>query len=281
MTSEKIEIQPASAKTPQSVSVSWAGLSAVSAIALVAWLVVTTVADPLLMAPHVVLIFCLFSLALMTVGLALHMASLDGAMVTRLATLIQHNTWPERAVLMCVMTFVTTVTVAAGWWVGGETGRLLESTLLPAACFASGALIAFSVFVAGETRPLHAMHWTRVVLSLFWMLGLGGLVFLILSGMFFVLPIWLVAAVAFCFVAGGGATWWILLQQKINNDGDDPNANSQRDRKLGLYQAGFVPLFCLGAVVTLATPQLTPIYVLVGLVTFAFGIKKLVRVVAD
>lgn len=277
MTSEKIEIQRDSVKTPQSVSVGWAGLSAVSAIALVVWLVVTTVVDPLLIAPHVILIFCLASLALMTVGLVLHMATLDEAMVSRLATLIQHNTWAERAVLMCVMTVATTVTVAAGWWIGGETGRLLESALLPAAGFASVALIAFSVSVAGEIRPL---HWTWVVLILFWMLGLGGLVFLTLSGMFFVLPFWLVAAVAFCFVAGGGATWWILRQQKINSDGDDSNAISQRDRKLGLYQAGFVPLFCLGAVATLATPQLTPIYVLVGLVTFVFGIRKLIRVVA-
>ncbi len=277
MISEKIEMQPVASETEAVSSVGLAGLSVVSAAALVVWCCVTTIVDPLLIAEHVVFVFCVVSLVLFAIGFAFHVASADSSLLNQLTHLLHHDTWRERAVLACVMTFVTVAFAVTGFWIGGEAGRLLESAFLPSACIGGFALIAFSKFLASETRPRNKDYWALTMSSMSWMLGLGGLVFLTVAGLFFVLPIWLVAAVSFCFVVGGATSWWALRDKSSAIGHHDPNGNFSRDRKLGFYQAGFVPLFCLGAVLTIATPQLTPLYVLVGLVTFVFGINKLTQ----
>ncbi len=221
--------------------------------------------------PEMLQVFLVVSIVAIGVGMFLFLKTSGGTFFDRIMTAIGYETWSECAGLLTGVAWILAAVALVGDLIGGEFGALLASAIVPTTFAAVAALVSFAGLGVEATNTNDASKLLRWVLSLCWVFTFGGILTLTFAGLFMWLPIPLILSLAGVIAFAVVCTW--ARFRKDNAEFEHP-LEIRRARKVGLYQAGFVPLVSLGAV-TFASGQLAPIYMAIGLVTMTLGLRKM------
>ncbi len=225
---------------------------------------------------NILIIFSGLVLLLLATAASWYLSSSQGEFSNRYTRLLGTETALAWAGVFTLLTMASLLVVILLYLMAISAAALVQALFVVSAASASCAMLAFAQHSVGQIVGLAIGQQSFAVSGAFlWQLGLGGIFFVMIAGLFIEIPLWLLVSLSLLFLWAGVVTW--LCRPPIAEGGESDTIEGlerKRLRNLGLYQAAFVPPVSLFAV-GFGSPQFAPLFACVGFVTLLLGLRKL------